>query len=150
MKGDENYSFEMWKKRLPKAIKKAEKPASEPIAVSSKEKKKGEGRSKRLSTQGEAFIQALLVSENKKKEECAADVHENYLIKTYGRIWLDKFFKLDTTGPLKFDSEFIWIKKLIFCPGSVQTRSVTAALLKDFAQIPQRRLKVSRVIWMKR
>ncbi len=79
----------------------------------------------------------------KKDEEQKIQEKQVYLLKKFGRVWLEKYLKMDSNVRLEFDKELGWMKKLIFCPGSIQTRSVTAALLKDLAHIPSRRLKVT-------
>lgn len=139
--GDPKHSFEKWKKTLPKVkiaaadsagdIQPQQQPQSRPGGKESAGRK--EINSKKINKQVPV----------KNKEERK----KGYLMKKYGRIWLDKFFKLRPNAALQFDTEgLVWLKKLLFCPGSVQTRTITASLLKDLAQVPQRRLKIMELL----
>lgn len=80
----------------------------------------------------------------KKRKPEIGDSRRSYLMTKYGRAWREKFlgFGRGSLRRLEFKQELGWMKKLLFCPGSIQTRIVTAALLKDLAAIPPRRLKV--------
>lgn len=73
---------------------------------------------------------------------------ETYYIKKYGRAWIDKLFRMDSNAKLEL-KQMNWMRELLFCPSSIQTRTVTAALLKDLAQTPQRRAKVNILDWPK-
>ena len=155
MEGDENHSFENWKKRLPKIIKppgvqKQNSTGAGPSSLSgtsASELPSGGGKVKRKDSRKEKKekkeinTQTPVVKQKKDKED-KNQQKRMYLIKKYGRAWVEKFFKIDSNARLEFDKELGWMKKLIFCPGSIQTRTVTAALLKDLAHIPARRLKV--------
>ncbi|ODM96234.1 E3 ubiquitin-protein ligase UBR4, partial [Orchesella cincta] len=132
--GDPKYSFESWKKTLPKvkgieASATSESTQSRPVGKESARKEINSKKSSKVTA--------------KNKE----DRKKGYLMKKYGRIWLDRYFKLKPNAALCFDKHgLIWLKKLLFCPGSVQTRTITASLLKDLAQIPQRRLKIMELL----
>jgi hypothetical protein len=132
MNEDPEASFENWRKKLPKI---APTTGSE----STTKCKESNGTVKKdLSSSSKKSAKAV-----KEKEKCKVEMKQNYLINKYGRRWIEKFYKVESDSVITFNSqELLWLKKLLFCPGSVQTRSVTAALLKDLAHLPERRLKV--------
>jgi len=159
--GDEKFSFENWRKRLPKEINKPAPvqkqnsggpgPSSSLPTLGQAELPAGGGKLKRRDTRKEKKekkeINTSVTSPKPKKErEDKSQQKQMYLLKKYGRVWVEKFFKIDTNARLEFDKELGWMKKLIFCPGSIQTRTVTAALLKDLAIIPSRRLKIMELL----
>lgn len=142
LRGDPDAAFENWRKRLPKA---KPKPASllplppPPSSSSSSATTPIAKLVKESLAKKEANVRkpAKLAMKNK------PELRKTYLIQKYGRRWVEKFYKIDTTESVNFDSkELSWLKTLLFCPGSVQTRTFSAGLLKDLSQNPERRLKV--------
>jgi len=132
MAEDPNHSFEAWRSKLPKIPPEPPKP-------SSKEKKE-------LNTSSGAGAAAYHHHPKKKvskKENSSAEKRQHFLMRKYSRLWKEKLKLPLKNISLRFDeAEIVWVKKLLFCPGSVQTRLLTAALLKDIAQYPHRRLMV--------
>jgi len=137
MNGDPDSSFENWRKKLPK-LKPSVMSEGPP-----KGKEGGGSVKKDLSAISKRNAKAT-----KDKEKQKVEMRQAYLMNKYGRRWMEKFYKVEINSAINFNSkELVWLKKLLFCPGSVQTRSVTAALLKDLAHIPERRLKVRDRSW---
>lgn len=143
LRGDPEAAFENWRKRLPKCKPKPPVPGllllpPVPTTTAAATGKPASKESKKEVVVKKP-VQIVVVPPKNKPE-----LRKNYLAQKYGRRWVEKLYKIDSSECIKFDSkELTWLKKLLFCPGSVQTRTFSAGLLKDLSQIPERRLKVN-------
>ena len=142
--GDEHHSFENWKKRLPKIQAAAPpKPSSSTSVQTQQPSTSANLVKKRQRDNARKEKKDLNVPPAQQGSKASrSQLKQSYYVKKYGRAWLDKLFRMDSTTKLEFTKEMSWMKKLIFCTGSIQTRTTTAALLKDLAQTPERRVKV--------